>query len=299
MGTPTSMVSGSPPQVETSLIVATSAQHVTVPEDLLNKMANHHITVNYLVIGVLILVLACGGVGAYFGLKGYNKLMDRAEASEKLTIQYEKSWQDSQQQVKVANELYEKELTAHAVDRAADAQKLLNLTKALQILNANADQHMHDVTQPGKSAEQAFLDLKDAYKMTPFGGTLTLNATEDKESGEKLMTFPVLMVQQFTSTKIDRDRLFDSMTNLNQQLGTKQKDFDSLGLDFKNLQATYNTLKESDNQLQLANGQCLDTVKKYKAVTVKTKWQKIWAGTKKGLYIGGSLIAGYELGKHL
>jgi cell division protein FtsB len=262
-------------------------------------MASHHITVNYLVIGILVLVLACGGVGAYFGLKGYNKLMDRAEASEKLTVQYEQTWKESQQQVKAANDLYEKELTQHAADRAADAQRLLDLTKAMQALNANADKHISDVTQPGKSAEQAFIDLKDAYKTTALGGTLALSVTADKDSGEKLMSFPVPTVQQFTATKIDRDRLFDNVTNLNQQVGVKQKDLDSLGLDFKNLQTTYNTLKESDNQLQSANTQCLDTVKQYKKVAVKTKWQKIWAGTKTGLMVGVSLLAGYELGKRL
>ena len=169
----------------------------------------------------------------------------------------------------------------------------------MQALNANADQHMHDVTQPGKSAEQAFLDLKDAYKMTPFGSTLTLNAAADKDSGEKLMSFPVPMVQQFTSTKIDRDRLFDNVGNLTQQVAVKQKSLDSLGMDLTNLQTTYNALKTSDNQLQLANGQCLDTVKKYKQVAVKTKWQKIWAGTKKGGEIALALLGGYELGKRL
>ena len=70
-------IPGSPPQAGTSVTVATAAQHVTVPEDLLNKLATHHITINYVVIGVLLLILSFAGVGAWFGLKGYNKLMDR------------------------------------------------------------------------------------------------------------------------------------------------------------------------------------------------------------------------------
>ena len=67
-------IPGSPPQAGTSVTVATAAQHVTVPEDLLNKLATHHITINYVVIGVLLLILSFAGVGAWFGLKGYNFL---------------------------------------------------------------------------------------------------------------------------------------------------------------------------------------------------------------------------------
>jgi len=87
------------------------APTVTVPQEILNKMVNHHITLNYVIVLILFFVLTCGGVGAYYGLKGYDKLMQRAEASEKLMVQYEQSW-------KQADSQYQKEATEHAADRA-------------------------------------------------------------------------------------------------------------------------------------------------------------------------------------
>jgi hypothetical protein len=277
--------------------VATSATHVTVPQDLLNKLANHHITLNYIVIGILLLVLAFAGVGAWFGLKGYNKLMDRAEASAKQTAQYEQNWKASLDQTKAANDLYEKEAAAHAADRAADAQKLLDITKAMQALDARTNQQLTQVLAPGKSAQDAFADLTGAYKGTP-GVSFGLNLSKDS-TGEQLLGFRVPEVQQFSATKIDRDRLFTDNGTLTQQVALKQKDLDSTGLDLKNLQASYTALKTSDDNLQLANASCKQTVMAYKKVAVRTKWQKLWAGTKRGAEIAGALLAGYELGKHL
>ena len=278
---------------------AAAVPHVTIPQEVLNNLVSHHVTINYLLVGILLFVLVCGGVGAYIGLQSYDKAMQRAEASEALMVQYEQNWKDSQQQVKAANDRYEKEAIQHAADRAADAQKLLSLTKAFQTLNANADQHIHDVVQPGKTSEQVFSDLKDAYKMTPSGSALALSVTADKDSGEKLLSFPVPIVQQFTATKLDRDRLFDSTVNLNQQIILKQKDLDSTALDLGNLRISYDTLMDSDGKLQMANTQCQETVKNYKTVAKKTKWQKFLAGAERGGEIALALLGGYELGRRL
>jgi hypothetical protein len=295
---PTS-TSGSPPQPDTTshVTVATAVPQASVPNDLLNKMANHHITINYIVVGILLLVLAFAGIGAWVGLKGYEKLMERAEASEKLMVQYEQGWQASQQQVKAANDLYQKEAAAHAADRAADAQKLLGLTQAMQALDARTTQQMAQVLAPGKSAQDAFSDLGGAYKGTA-GISFGLNLSKDL-TGEQLLGFRVPEVQQFTATKLDRDRLFSDDASLTQKLALTQKDLDSTGSDLKNLQASYAVLKDSDDKLQLANAQCQKTVTAYKKVAIKSRWQKIWAGTKKGAEIAGALLAGYELGKHL
>ena len=116
---------------------------------------------------------------------------------------------------------------------------------------------------------------------------------------EQLLGFRVPEVQQFTATKLDRDRLFSDDASLTQKLALTQKDLDSTGSDLKNLQASYAVLKDSDDKLQLANAQCQKTVTAYKKVAIKSRWQKIWAGTKKGAEIAGALLAGYELGKHL
>lgn len=297
--TTTAPVAAAPATASQAAPAAEAVPHVTIPQEVLNRMVSHHVTINYVVIALLVFVLLGAGVGAYVGLKSYDKAMQRAEASEKLMVQYEQSWKDSQQQVKAANDRYEKEATQHMANRAVDAQKLLSLTKAFQALNANADQHIHDVVQPGKTSEQVFSDLKDAYRLTPMGAALALSVTADKDSGEKLLSFPVPVVQQFTATKLDRDRLFDSLTNLNQQLTLKQKDLDSLGLDLGNLKASYDTLKDSDDKLQKADTQCQQTVKDYRKVAKKSKWKKFLSGAERGGEIALALLGGYELGRRL
>jgi regulator of replication initiation timing len=249
------------------------------------------------VVGILLLVLTCAGIGGWFGLRGYNKLMDRAEASEKLMVQYEQSW-------KQADSQYQKEATEHAADRAQWATQIAaanakeaGLIQQLKDLNTKVDQSITAVLQPGKSAQEVFGDLKDSYKNTPL--PLTLNVSADPVTKEQLLTFPITTVQQFTATKLDRDRLASNVDNLNQQITTKNQTIDGLTKTNASLTTDFNALRADDDKLKLANGQCQDTVKKYKAVAVKTKWQKIWAGTKKGAEIAGALLAGYELGKHL
>jgi regulator of replication initiation timing len=273
------------------------APTVTVPQEILNKMVNHHITLNYVIVLILFFVLTCGGVGAYYGLKGYDKLMQRAEASEKLMVQYEQSW-------KQADSQYQKEATEHAADRAQWATQIAaanakeaGLIQQLKDLNTKVDQSITAVLQPGKSAQEVFGDLKDSYKNTPL--PLTLNVSADPATKEQLLTFPITIVQQFTATKLDRDRLASNVDNLNQQITTKNQTIDGLTKTNASLTTDFNALRADDDKLKLANGQCQDTVKKYKAVSVKTRWQKIWAGTKKGAEIAGALLAGYELGKHL
>lgn len=273
------------------------AAQVTVPQSVLTQMASHHITLNYVIVAILFFVLTCGGIGAYYGLKGYDKLMQRAEASEKLTIQYEQEWKQVDAQ-------YQKEATEHAADRAQWATQIAaanakeaGLIQQLKDLNTKVDQSIIAVLQPGKSAQEVFGDLKESYKGTPL--PLALNVSADPQTKEQLLTFPITTVQQFTATKLDRDRLASNVDNLNQQITTKNQTIDGLTKTNTSLTTDFNALKNDDDKLKLANTQCQDTVKKYKAVSVKTKWQKIWAGTKKGAEIAGALLAGYELGKHL
>jgi len=257
------------------------AQPAQPQPDILNKLASHHITINYLLIGILVLVLACGGMGAYLGLRGYERLMDRAEASEKLLVQAE-------QQAKAADDLYQKESAQHAADRAAAEQRYADLLRTLKERNQKADTDIVKVLQPGKSDQDVYSDLKAAYKNTPV--SFGMDVREDSQTGEHELAFPIPVVQQLTATKIDRDRLWDEVQNLGQQAGLKQKEYDSLSADYKALQ-------DDRAKVAAANAQCQDTVKKYKAVAVKTKWQKIWAGTKRGAEIGGGFVLGVLAGR--
>ena len=270
--------------------------HVTVPEEILNKMASHHVTINYVLIAVLVFVIGCAGVGAWFGLKGFDKLMQRAEASENLMLQYEQSW-------KQADAQYQRQAEEHAADRAQFASQIAaanakeaSLVQALREFNTKFDHSIEAILQPGRSAQEAFGDLRDAYKNTSV--PVTLNVSSDPQTKEQLLTFPVTTVQNFTATKLDRDRLASNVDNLNEQLATKQVAVEGLTKTNASLTTDYNALKDADDKLKIANAQCQNTVKTYKAVAKKTKSQRIWSGMKTGGMVAVSLLAGYELGKH-
>ena len=244
--------------------------------DILNKLASHHITINYLLIGLLVLVLACGGMGAYLGLRGYERLMDRAEASEKLLVQAE-------QQAKAADDLYQKESAQHAAGRAAAEQRYADLLKTLKERNQKADTDIAKALQPGKSDQDVYSDLKAAYKNTPV--SFGMDVREDSQTGEHELAFPIPVVQQFTATKIDRDRLWDEVQNLGQQASLKQKEYDSLSTDYKALQ-------DDKAKVAAANTQCQQTVADYRKVAKVSRLRRVFNGAKRGGELAVALLAG-------
>ena len=157
-------------------------------------------------------------------------------------------------------------------------------------MDQKADQTIAAVLQPGKTAEAVTKDLKDAYKDTP-NIDLSTNSSKDT-AGEELLAFPIMTVQKFVATKLDRDRLFEDTLNLSQQLDLEKQTNANLTSDYRALTTTHALLVQTEKT-------CEDTVAGYKKIVVVSKWQKVWNGTKKGVEVAVALLVGYELGRKL
>lgn len=256
--------------------------HSNISNDLqasLADLAHKHVHVSYALIGVIVCVLALGGVFAFYSNKSYEKAMERAEAAEKQMLLYKQQSDDS-------NKQFQSQLATDQAQRAADTQKIMDLESKISAQQAAANAAIGNALKPGKSAQEAFTDLSGAYK-----GVLApaLNLSKD-DKGEQLLGFRVPEVQRFTADKIDLDSTKNVLSEKQQELVTKDGTIVSLNKDLKAASDNYSALSTTELK-------CEETVKAYKAVAVKTRWQKIWAGTKKGLEIGAAILAGYKLGK--
>lgn len=228
-----------------------------------SALAHKHVTVSYTVIGVLVLVLALAGVGGWLALKFADKQIERAEAAEQ---RFEQSTKDLQTQ-----------LAASQTQRAADSAKQDVIVKVVHDTDAATDTKIQDVTKPGVTATQAVSDLDSAYH-----GGLNLSGTPVTADGA---SFSTPTVQQFTATKLDRDRLSTDLTNYQGLLTIEQDKTKSLTTDLTSCQAV------------VKKGQ--DAVKEDKKAIVVTKWKKFLNGAKETVIVVGSIVAGVELGKRL
>lgn len=248
-------------------------------QDSLAALAHKHVTVSYTLVGVVVLMmlLCCGG--GYLALKVYEKEVARAEADEK-TMQQDKS------DYMALNQKLQTTLAQDAADRAAWAQQEARLVQQVNARNQVVNTQIVDVTKPGKSAEDAYADLHSAYKDNPTVESAPLSVSKDP-SGEQEMTFPVPAVQQFTATKLDRDRLFDNLDSTSQELTLEKQSNVTLTTDLNNTKA-------AKDALQVTETQCETTVAAYKKVAVKSKFQKFLGGALKVvIFIGGVALGHY------
>jgi hypothetical protein len=226
----------------------------------ISDLSKHHVTLNYAVIGVLVLVLALCGVGGYFGLKSYESAMARAEAAEK---QFNAD---------------RKELTAQLVasktvqDTATKAQQVI--VKVVHDRDAATDKKIADVSAPGKSATDALSDLSAAYH-----GTIVADPNAVTADGR--LAFPVFTVQGFTASKIDEERLAANLKSSVDNLAQEQKKTASLTAD---VAAANKAVADAE-----------PAIKAYKKIAERSKWRKIGAGALKA----GIFVAGIYLGHKL
>lgn len=254
--------------------------HTAISKDLqdsLADLAHKHVHVSYALIGIIVVVLAVGGVFAYFSNAAYERAMQRAEASETLMQQY-KAQSDS------TIKQYQQALADNQAARAADTQKIMDLEKQIASQNAAAQIAIGNALKPGKSAQEAYGDLVGAYK-----GILNpaLNLSKDT-NGEQLLGFRVPEVQRFTADKIDLDNKTKVTDQQVEELKTKDKTIASLNADLANGDAALTDLRKTD-------AQCQQTVADYKKVAKKSRFRKILDGFIKGAIF----VAGVELGHKL
>ena len=243
------------------------------------SLAHKHVTVSYLLIAVLLFVLSCGGVGAYFAAKWVDRALARAEKSEQLYLADKKVSDQAISDLK--GQLADSEKA-----RAASDQKIADLQKSITSIQTNANNQIQNALKPGKTASEAYADVKSVYK-DKISTPVTIVESPDKT--EQLLAFRVPDVQQFTAAKIDDDAQKLIVIAKDGVIAEKQTQIDGLKSDLA---------KSNDalGKLQVTEAQEHDALEKYKKVAKKTKWQKILGGMKTGVEIGGAIVFGYEIG---
>jgi hypothetical protein len=229
----------------------------------LSALAHKHVSVSYTLIGVLVVVLGLAGLGGWLALKFADKQIARAEATEQRFEQAQKDFQT--------------QLATNTAQRAADTQQQGVIVKVVDTRDKSTDAKIQYVLQP-KTPQQALTDLNEAYT-----GTVDFSNTPVTPDG--LLSFRVNAVQQFSATKIDRDRLSADLSSYKGLLNLEQNKTTTLTAD----------LTKSETTLAA----CQLTVTAYKKAATLSKFRKFLNGAEKaGLLMLGA-VAGYEIGHKL
>jgi hypothetical protein len=248
-------------------------------QDQVHALAQKHVTVSYLLLGILGLTLVMGGFGAYFAAKWVDRALARAEKSEQLYVQYKA---DADRQIAALNT----QLAASEQARAISDAKIADLQKQVINIAANAAKKKEEVLKPGKTASQAYADLAGQYTLQS-----PLNIVESQDKSEQELVFRVPDVQRFTASKIDLDAALQTISLKDEQI--KEKDGQIVGLK--------SDLTKSGEALaaeQKADAQCQDALKQYKKIAKVSKFRRILNGAIKPAIFMAGFVAGYEAGKH-
>jgi hypothetical protein len=226
----------------------------------ITELGHRHVTLSYTVIGVLVLVLLLCGVGGYIGLRSYEAQMQRAEVLEKRYLDDRKTLED--------------QLTKSVEQRAADTQKQSVIVKVVHDRDTTTDAHIAAVTAPGKAPLDALRDLSEAYK-----GTIPVSPLAVTTDGQ--LVFPVLTVQGFTGTKLDRDRLDADLTAEKTLFSLEQGKTTTLTADLVQCKKTVDDAKPA--------------IDAYKKIAKHSKLKKFFGGAAKvGIFLAG-VYAGRKL----
>lgn len=250
-------------------------------QDSLANLAAKHVTVSYTLVGILLVVLCFGAFGAYFAAKWVDKEVAQAQSAEKLFNQ-------EQQTATMANQQYQQELASHNADRIQWAAQQVQLVQAYSTHNQVVTQQIKQVTQAGKSAQDAFADIHDAYKDNLTVSSASPQVSVDPASGEQMLAFPVSVVQQFTATKLDDDLQTANVANLDQQLSLEKQTNSTLTTD---IAASQDDLTKQ----KAATQACSVALNDYKKVVVVSKFKKIMSGALKGVLFAGGIVIGHYL----
>ena len=239
------------------------------------RLLTHHVTMSYLLVGIIIVMIACGGVFAYFSNKSYNAAMTKADAAEKQMVVYK-------QQSDAVIAQFQQQIALDTAARAADQQKIIALTNQIAAQNAAAQTAINNALKPGKSAQEAFADLSSAYR-----GVITPELSLSKDDkGEQLLGFRVPEVQRFTADKIDLDNKTQVIKEQEDELADKDDQIKSLDNDFSKSEQALTALQKTETA-------CQQTVVDYKKVAVKSRFKRIMGGVLKGVIFGAGIIIGH------
>jgi septal ring factor EnvC (AmiA/AmiB activator) len=246
----------------------------------LASLAHRHVNVSYTLIGVLVLILTFGGVGAYFAAKWVDRSLARAEKVEELYKQERATADQAVTDLK-------KQLADSQTAQAAAQKKIEDMQSQISSNNQKAAAQKEEILKPGKTASEAYADAANHYKLTS-----PLDITQSADKTEQLLAFRIPDVQRFTATKVDLDTANANSVLKDQQLGQKDVQITNLKNDVAKSNDALTKMTAADDKCEIA-------LQDYKKIAKRTKFQKILHGAWTGLKIGGALIAGYELGKKI
>jgi hypothetical protein len=224
------------------------------------NLSSHHVAVSYTLILVLVFVLGLAGFGGWIGLKFADKQIARAEAAEERSEQLVKSFQQ--------------QLAENSAQRAQDTKQQQAIVKIIDTRDTSTDTKITQVLSPTVNAPQAITDLNDAYK-----GQFDFKNTPITTDGR--LTFPVPMVQQFSATKIDRDRLFADREDIKSAFALEQNKTKTLNSDLK---ACQNTLDGDEK-----------TIKEWKKAAKDSRFKKVIKGVGVVALAIGAAYLGHKL----
>lgn len=140
---------------------------------LLHDLAKRHITINYTLIAVLILVIAVGGFFGYRALVGFDKQVAA---------------------LKVETAAAKTELATNKADRTVTTQQQAAQVIVIHDRDTKANTAIAAATAP-KAVPQVVEDSKNYLGVVP------------QITPDNLLAYQPVAVQTFVATKIDRDRL--------------------------------------------------------------------------------------------
>lgn len=226
----------------------------------MSSLAHKHVNVSFLLIAVLVVVLGLASVGGYIAVKFADRQIARAEASE--------------QRLVAAQQVFEKQLADNTAQRAQDTKQQAVIVKVVHDRDTSTDAVIAQALRPAKTPEAALTDLEGAYKGT-------LPADNVSVLADSRLVFPVPLVQQFTATKYDRDRLFADRDDIKAALGLEQDKTKTLTADLAGAQGT---LKD-----------CQDTVKKWKDAAKASRFKKFFKGAGTVVAVIAAAYIGHKL----
>lgn len=230
----------------------------------IEDLHSHQVTVSYFFITIIIGLVLCMGVGGFLGLRSYEKLLDRAEAQEEKYDADRKSFYDT--------------LAQHDADRAANDAKQNQLIAGIA---ARAKEVPAPVIQAGLQPSATAVEVKNALEASVSPRHTDMGPVEVQ--GEFLALRPS-QAQILVSDEVVLTRTLADLGDTSKVLELEKQTNSSLTSDLTQCKAT--------------NVEADKTIALYKKAAIKSKWAKIWDGTKKGIILAVGIGIGRAIPIH-
>lgn len=240
-----------------------------------STLAHRHVTLSYLLVGVLVLTLALAAFGGWLSVKAYERALQRAEAAEAISQQREQAF-NSQYKA------FTDQLAQNEANRAKEQTQQAALLAGIVARDRQPIPVVIDSgLKPGAGVNLVAPALQQAYSDVPaFGqvsvspdGNLAINASQG---------------QFLVKNKVDLDRLSLDFKDLQSVSDLQKAQIGSLNTDLTSCQTGLTDAKAAvaaDDK----------TIKDYKKAAEKTKFQKFLSGAEKVLIFAGGIYLGHKL----